>query len=100
MSGLFSRHAFPLAIGLAAPLPAMITAGMLGVPVEDHVLLKQWSADFAQMLGNFQHNPDHLKNVLGSLEDMLTYFREAVKRQRVSATRSRSMARRCWSASA
>ena len=51
----------------AAPLPAIVTAEMLGVPVADHRQLKQWSADFAEMLGNFQHNPDHVPRVLQSL---------------------------------
>jgi len=44
---------------LAEPLPCIVTAEMLGVPVEDHRQLKAWSQDFAEMLGNFQHNPDH-----------------------------------------
>src|SRR5882757_6445685 len=39
----------------AEPLPAIVTAEMLGVPVSDHVQLKDWSTDFAEMLGNFQH---------------------------------------------
>ena len=42
----------------AEPFPAIVTAEMLGVPIADHVQLKDWSADFAEMLGNFQHNPD------------------------------------------
>src|SRR5882757_8865973 len=42
----------------AEPLPAIVTAEMLGVPVEDHEKLKDWSIRFAEMLGNFQHNPD------------------------------------------
>ena len=48
----------------AEPLPAIVTAEMLGVPVEDHVQLKNWSVTFAEMLGNFQHNPDRLGGVL------------------------------------
>ena len=48
----------------AEPLPAIVTAEMLGVPVEDHVKLKNWSVTFAEMLGNFQHNPDRLAGVL------------------------------------
>jgi cytochrome P450 len=44
--------------GIAEPLPAIVTAEMLGVPTEDHQQLKAWSADFAEILGNFQHNPD------------------------------------------
>jgi len=67
---------------LAAPLPAIVTAEMLGVPTADHLQLKAWSADFAEMLGNFQHNPDRAARVLRSTEDMLDYFRAAVREQR------------------
>src|SRR5207253_10651881 len=67
---------------LAAPLPAIVTAEMLGVPVADHDQLKTWSAVFAEMLGNFQHNPDRLPRVLRSLKDMTAYFRSAIAEQR------------------
>src|SRR6266498_566297 len=67
----------------AAQLPAIVTAEMLGVPPSDHIQLKNWSADFAEMLGNFQHNPDRVPRVLRSLEDMLEYFRAAVRALRV-----------------
>jgi cytochrome P450 len=66
----------------AAPAPAIITAEMLGVPTEDHADLKDWSQDFAEMLGNFQHNPERYPRVLRSLENLSTYFREAMKKQR------------------
>lgn len=62
----------------AAPLPAIVTAEMLGVPTEDHERLKGWSADFAEMLGNFQHNPDRVGRVLRSVEEMTEYFRDAI----------------------
>ena len=52
----------------AEPLPAIVTAEMLGVPVEDHQKLKNWSVTFAEMLGNFQHNPDRLPGVLDAVE--------------------------------
>src|SRR5437588_1913548 len=42
---------------LGAPLPAMVTTEMLGVPSDDWEKLKAWSTDFAEVLGNFQHNP-------------------------------------------
>ena len=61
--------------GLANPLPAIVTAEMLGVPTADHELLKSWSQDFAEMLGNFQHNPGRAKRVLQTVEDMVAYFR-------------------------
>jgi cytochrome P450 len=67
---------------LAYPLPAIVTAEMLGVPASDWKLLTRWSADFAEVLGNFQHNPDHVRRVLRSLEEMTAYFRAAIGEQR------------------
>lgn len=66
----------------AEPLPAIVTAEMLGVPIRDHRQLKDWTAVFAEMLGNFQHNPDHVPKVLRALEEMLAYFRERVRELR------------------
>jgi cytochrome P450 len=66
----------------AEPLPAIVTAEMLGVPIRDHRQLKEWTAVFAEMLGNFQHNPDHVPKVLRALEEMLEYFRERVRELR------------------
>jgi cytochrome P450 len=66
---------------LAAPLPAIVTAEMLGVPTEDHRKLKNWSQDFAEMLGNFQHNPGRAARVARSLEAMTAYFHDAVRSQ-------------------
>jgi len=60
-------------------LPAIVTAHLLGVPREDHLQLKAWSADFAEMLGNFQHNPGGVTRVLKSLEDMTAYFQSAIR---------------------
>lgn len=68
----------------AAPLPAIVTAEMLGVPTEDHVKLKEWSATFAEMLGNFQHNTDRLNGVLKALENLTAYFYDAIAKQRES----------------
>ncbi len=67
---------------LAGPLPAIVTAEMLGVPVSDHQRLKDWSLSFSEMLGNFQHNPNRFAGVLANLEEMTAYFREAMREQR------------------
>lgn len=66
----------------AAPAPAIVTAEMLGVPVKDHAQLKEWSQDFAEMLGNFQHNPIRFRRVLESVENLCSYFRGAMEEQR------------------
>lgn len=66
----------------AGPAPAIVTAEMLGVPVADHAQLKEWSQDFAEMLGNFQHNPERFPRVLRSVEHLCSYFRSAMSEQR------------------
>jgi pimeloyl-[acyl-carrier protein] synthase len=64
---------------LAYPLPAIVTAEMLGVPVSDRDQLKKWSEDFAELLGNFQYNPDRARHLLRSVEEMSAYFRAEVQ---------------------
>jgi len=67
---------------LANPLPAIVSAEILGLPSSDHGQLKTWSADFAEVLGNFQHNPDHTPRMSRSLDETTSYFREAIRRER------------------
>lgn len=64
---------------VAEPLPYTVTAEMLGVSVRDAPQLKAWSQDFAEMLGNFQHNPERAPRVRRSLEEMIKYFQSAIR---------------------
>jgi hypothetical protein len=75
------RGEMELIADFAEPFPAIVTAGLLGVPLEDHRALKAWSATFAEMLGNFQHNPDRIRDVLKCVADMTGYFRDAIREQ-------------------
>jgi cytochrome P450 len=65
----------------ANPLPAIVTAELMGLPSGDHEQLKSWSADFAEMLGNFQHNPDRVGRVVQSVGEMTAYLRSAMREQ-------------------
>ncbi len=67
---------------LADPLPAIVTAEMLGLPTSDWQQLTAWSTDFAEALGNLQHNPDHAPRVLQSLEEACAYFSGAIQEHR------------------
>jgi cytochrome P450 len=77
---------FDVMEAVANPLPAIVTAEMLGVPTADHELLKSWSQSFAEMLGNFQHNPGRARQVVKSVEEMVDYFRDAVVREATQPT--------------
>jgi hypothetical protein len=70
----------------AAPLPSIVTAEFLGVPVTDHRKLKIWSEDFAQLLGNFQHNPEGAARARKTLDEMVVYFQDAIREQRQHPT--------------
>lgn len=78
------RGSMDIIADLAYPLPAIVTAEMLGVPASDWRQLTAWSADFAQVLGNFQHNPDRAPRVIKSLQEMSEYFRAAIREQRAN----------------
>lgn len=64
----------------ANPLPAIVSAEMLGLPTQDHEQLKDWSQTFAQILGNFQQNPDGIDDVLNAASDMTLYLHRALVR--------------------
>jgi len=83
LDAVISKKRMDVIADFASPAPAIVTAEMLGVPVADQEQLKDWSADFAEMLGNFQHNPDRFPRVLRSVESMCSYFRSAMREQQV-----------------
>lgn len=66
----------------AEPLPAIVTSELFGVPIEFALQLKTWSAKFAEMLGNFQHNPDRIPSMLDTIENLTDFFRKAVENQK------------------
>jgi pimeloyl-[acyl-carrier protein] synthase len=66
----------------AEPLPAIVTSELFGVSTEFALQLKTWSAKFAEMLGNFQHNPDRIPSMLDTIENLTEFFRKAVEDQK------------------
>jgi cytochrome P450 len=67
----------------ALPLPAIVTAEMLGVPTSDYPQLKKWTEDFMEILANFQHNPGRAARVIKSVDEMVDYFHSAIAELRV-----------------
>lgn len=82
LDGVRGKGQLDIIQDLAEPLPGIVTAEMLGVPAQDRVQLKNWSADFAEMLGNFQHNPEHAPRMLRTVQEMTAYFRDTIRQQK------------------
>jgi len=70
----------------AVPFPGIVTAKLFGVPEEDHHQLGIWTADLAEVLGNFQHHPDRVAQIVRSLEDLKSYVGARMEEQRRSPT--------------
>jgi len=58
----------------AAPLPAIMTAKLMGIPVKDHRQLGHWVNDIVEVHGNFQHHPHRVAEIVQSLQDMKSYL--------------------------
>jgi pimeloyl-[acyl-carrier protein] synthase len=67
---------------LAIPLPAIMTARLMGIPVEDHKQLGSWASDIAEVHGNFQNHPDRVSEVVQSLQDMKVYLTDRMRELR------------------
>lgn len=66
----------------ALPLPAIVTAKLMGLPIEDHSRLSDWVNDIAEVHGNFMHHPHRIEQILKSFEDMKQYVVDRMKELR------------------
>ncbi|MGA2814349.1 MAG: cytochrome P450 [Candidatus Acidiferrum sp.] len=70
----------------AHPFPAIVTATMLGVPTQDHRQLSAWVIDLAEVLGNFQHHPDRVAEIVQSMQDFKSYVVARMEEERKRPT--------------
>lgn len=79
---VIARGSMDMIAEFANPLPAIVTARLLGVPKEDHEQLHAWVLDLAEVLGNFQHHPDRVAQIVQSLEGLKSYVAARMDEQR------------------
>jgi cytochrome P450 len=72
------RESMDIVADLARPLPAIVSAELLGLPTQDWPQLTAWSCAFGEILGNFQQNPDRAAAGLRSVNEMTAYLRDAI----------------------
>ena len=68
------KGSFDLVADFAGPYPAIILATLMGLPTEDGAQLKAWSANVSELLGNFEHDPRRVKELVVSLENLRSYL--------------------------
>jgi pimeloyl-[acyl-carrier protein] synthase len=69
-------------VDFATPLPAIMTAKLMGVPVDDHRQLGAWVNDIVEVHGNFQHHPRRVAEVVQSIQNMKSYLFDRMKELR------------------
>ena len=68
---------------LAYPLPVMVIAELLGLPVSDRARFKGWSDDLFAILGTVRHKPQHLlQRAAQSLAEMAEYVKSLSQKRR------------------
>jgi cytochrome P450 len=79
---VISSGQMDLVADFANPLTAIVTAKLLGVPLEDQQQLRNWAEDIAEWLGSLQLHPDRVAQITRSLENLKQYFAEKLRGQR------------------
>lgn len=76
------RGGFDVISDVAVPVPALVTAYMLGLPVEDAGLLKQWTADLFALFGAGVAGAEVIAPAYRSLRQLDDYFTRVLDERR------------------
>ena len=71
---------FDLIASVAAPLPSIIIAEMLGVPIEDRAEFEQWTAKVSPLVSTGLDDPGRYDSVADGMDALVKYFRQLVTR--------------------
>ena len=71
---------FDLIASVAAPLPSIIIAEMLGVPIEDRAEFEQWTAKVSPLVSTGLDDPSRYGSVADGMDALVKYFRQLVTR--------------------
>jgi cytochrome P450 len=69
---------------LAGPLPVIVIAELLGVPVTDRERLKRWSDDFAALIGTLSLSEEQNTAARQSAMELIDYFHRIIRQRRGS----------------
>jgi cytochrome P450 len=66
----------------AYPLPVVVIAQMMGVPRADHAQFTAWTAELGALIGGTALTPERAPQALGSVLQMMAYFRQIIEDHR------------------
>jgi pimeloyl-[acyl-carrier protein] synthase len=68
----------------ASHFPALVLTALLGLPDHDLDQLRRWAADFGELIGNFEHDPDRVEPLARSLAEFKQYITAQVVAQQTA----------------
>jgi cytochrome P450 len=68
----------------AYPMPAIVIAELLGVPLEDRNLFTKWSGDFGTLLEGSNLTFEGVAQALGGVSEFMEYFRQLIRQRRTA----------------
>lgn len=77
---------FDLIATVAAPLPSIIIAEMLGVPIEDRVDFESWTAKVSPLVSTGLDDPTRYGSVAEGMNRLVKYFPKLITRYRAEPT--------------
>jgi cytochrome P450 len=83
LDGLAGREHIDVVADLAYPLPVAIICELLGIPAEDQVRFRPWSAVLTQGLEPFlRASPDYMRANIAAYEEMAAYLGKLMREKR------------------
>lgn len=82
LAGIDYGSEFDLIEQFAYPLPAMVIAEMLGVPVQDRDKFRRWSEDIGPLVSGGLDNPDRYARAAGAMAELVEFFADLLKHYR------------------
>lgn len=79
---LAEAPSFDLIESYAFPVPVRVIGDMLGLPAEDDVKLKRWSAALTNFLGAAAMSQELVATALGAIVELEDYFRGQIEQRR------------------
>lgn len=71
-----------LVADFARPFPGLVLATLIGLPDKDLDQLLLWVHDVSELLGNFEHDPDRVEDLVRSVEELQAYLTAVLAEQR------------------
>jgi cytochrome P450 len=76
------RHEFDVIEKFAYPLPAMVIADLLGVPLADRDRFKLWSEDIGALVSGGLDDPDRYQRSASAMDELITFFGDLLRHYR------------------